>query len=52
MLPTEDADISKLAERGLKKQGIQVFTETLVEGVEPQTTRSRSPTAAQAGEAD
>ena len=30
MLPTEDADISKLAERGLKKQGITVHTGTLV----------------------
>lgn len=30
VLPTEDADISKLAERGLKKQGITVHTGTLV----------------------
>jgi dihydrolipoamide dehydrogenase len=30
VLPTEDADISRLVERGLKKQGIQVFTSTLV----------------------
>ena len=34
VLPTEDADISKLAERGFKKQGIEVHTETLVENVE------------------
>ncbi len=33
VLPTEDADISKLAERGLKKQGMQIFTRTLVENV-------------------
>ena len=33
VLPTEDADISKLAERGFKKQGIEVHTETLVENV-------------------
>ena len=33
VLPTEDADISKLAERGLKKQGMQIFTQTLVENV-------------------
>jgi dihydrolipoamide dehydrogenase len=33
VLPTEDADISRLVERGLKKQGMQVFTKTLVEGV-------------------
>jgi dihydrolipoamide dehydrogenase len=35
VLPTEDADISKAAARGLKKQGMQIHTGTLVEGVEP-----------------
>jgi dihydrolipoamide dehydrogenase len=34
VLPTEDADISKLAERGLKKQGMEIHTGTLVENVE------------------
>jgi hypothetical protein len=34
VLPTEDADISKLAERGLKKQGMQIFTKTFVQDVE------------------
>ncbi len=34
VLPTEDADISKLAERGLKRQGMKVFTKTLVTDVE------------------
>ena len=34
VLPTEDADISKVAERGLKKQGMQVFTKTFVENIE------------------
>jgi dihydrolipoamide dehydrogenase len=34
VLPTEDADISKLVERGLKRQGIEVHTDTLVQGVE------------------
>jgi dihydrolipoyl dehydrogenase len=34
VLPTEDADISKLAERGLKKQGITIHTNTLVQEVE------------------
>jgi dihydrolipoamide dehydrogenase len=34
VLPTEDADISKLVERGLKKQGMEVLTGTLVESVE------------------
>jgi dihydrolipoamide dehydrogenase len=33
VLPTEDADISKLAERGLKKQGMDVHTKTFVENV-------------------
>ncbi len=33
VLPTEDADISKLVERGLKRQGIQVLTGTFVENV-------------------
>ena len=33
VLPTEDADISKLAERGLKKQGMQILTRTFVENV-------------------
>jgi dihydrolipoamide dehydrogenase len=34
VLPTEDADISKVAERGFKKQGITVRTNTLVEEIE------------------
>jgi dihydrolipoamide dehydrogenase len=34
VLPTEDADISKLAERGLKKQGMAVHTGTIVRDVE------------------
>jgi dihydrolipoamide dehydrogenase len=33
VLPTEDADVSKLAERGFKKQGITVHTGTLVQNV-------------------
>ena len=33
VLPTEDVDISKLAERGFKKQGIEVHTGTLVKDV-------------------
>jgi dihydrolipoamide dehydrogenase len=35
VLPTEDADISKVADRGLKRQGIGLHTSTLVEQVEP-----------------
>jgi dihydrolipoamide dehydrogenase len=34
VLPTEDADISKVAERGLKKQGMKIHTGTLVQDVE------------------
>jgi dihydrolipoamide dehydrogenase len=34
VLPTEDGDISKLAERGLKRQGMAIHTSTLVEDVE------------------
>src|SRR5436190_486707 len=34
VLPTEDADISKLAERSFKKQGIEVRTATFYEGQE------------------
>ena len=33
VLPAEDVDISKLAERGFKKQGIEVHTNTLVTDV-------------------
>jgi dihydrolipoamide dehydrogenase len=33
VLPTEDADISRLAERGLKRQGIAIHTGTPVENV-------------------
>jgi dihydrolipoamide dehydrogenase len=33
VLPLEDADVSKLAERSFKKQGIQVHTSTLVQDV-------------------
>ena len=34
VLPTEDADISKVVERGLKRQGIDIHTSTLVEQVQ------------------
>ncbi len=35
VLPTEDADISKLAERGLKSQGMTIHTRTLVTDIAP-----------------
>ena len=34
VLPTEDADISKVVERGLKRQGITIHTSTFVEDIE------------------
>jgi dihydrolipoamide dehydrogenase len=33
VLPTEDADISKVVDRGLKRQGIRIHTKTFVEDV-------------------
>jgi dihydrolipoamide dehydrogenase len=38
VLPTEDADISRLVERGLKRQGIEVLTATPIEGVRASET--------------
>ena len=52
VLPTEDADISKLAERGFKKQGIEVHTGTLVENVETSDTSCTFSSNGEAGEAD
>jgi len=34
VLPTEDAEISRLAERGLRRQGMRIHTRTLVRDVE------------------
>jgi dihydrolipoamide dehydrogenase len=52
VLPTEDADISKLAERGLKKQGMQIFTKTFVENVEPGESSVTFTYGGEQGEAD
>lgn len=52
VLPTEDADISKLAERGLKKQGMQIFTKTFVENVHSSDASVTFTYGDQAGEAD
>ncbi len=35
VLPTEDEEISQIAERGLRRQGIKIHTGTLVQEVEP-----------------
>jgi dihydrolipoamide dehydrogenase len=52
VLPTEDADISKAAERGLKRQGMEVYTSTLVSNVESTGEGVTFTFADQAGEAD
>jgi dihydrolipoamide dehydrogenase len=52
VLPTEDADISKLAERGLKKQGMKVFTKTFVENVASQDDKVTFTYGDQQGEVD
>ena len=35
VLPTEDADTSKAAERGLRREGMTIHTNTLVQNIEP-----------------
>lgn len=52
VLPTEDADVSKVAERGFKKQGIKVHTKTFVENVETTDTSVRFTYGDESGEAD
>jgi dihydrolipoamide dehydrogenase len=52
VLPTEDADISKLAERGLKKQGMAIHTGTFVTGVESSDTAVKFTYGEEPGEAE
>jgi dihydrolipoamide dehydrogenase len=52
VLPTEDADISKLAERGFKKQGINVHTGTLVKDIESGEQSVKFSYGEQSGEAE
>ncbi len=52
VLPTEDADISKAAERGFKKQRIQVHTGTLVRDVSSGETSVTFSYGEEPGEAD
>ncbi len=52
VLPTEDADISKFAERGFKKQGIDVHTGTLVTDVVTGKSSVTFKHGEQSGEAD
>ena len=52
VLPTEDADISKVVDRGLKRQGITIHTNTFVENIESTESVCRYTHGDQAGEAD
>jgi dihydrolipoamide dehydrogenase len=52
VLPTEDADISKLVERGLKRQGMTVHTNTLVGNVQSSDTGVTFTFGEQSGQAD
>jgi dihydrolipoamide dehydrogenase len=52
VLPTEDADISKLVERGLKRQGMAIHTGTLVENIETSDTGVTFTYGEQSGEVD
>ncbi len=52
VLPTEDADISKVAARGFKKQNIDVHTGTLVEDVKPEKDKVTFGYGDQQGEAE
>jgi len=52
VLPSEDADISKIAERGFKKQGMEVVTGTPVENVEAGDASVTFSYGGEKGEAD
>jgi dihydrolipoamide dehydrogenase len=52
VLPTEDADISRLVERGLKRQGVEVFTGTPVSDVETGETGVRLSYGSASAEVD
>ena len=52
VLPAEDADISRLAERGFKKQGIEVHTSTMVTNVASGESKVSFAYGGQTGEAD
>ncbi|MBV9607473.1 MAG: dihydrolipoyl dehydrogenase [Solirubrobacterales bacterium] len=52
VLPTEDADISKLVDRGLKRQGITIHTSTFVENIESTESICRYTHGDNKGEAE
>src|SRR4051794_39327269 len=51
-LPTEDPDISKVAERQLKRQGIKLHTKTFVENVSSSDSTATFSYGGESGEAD
>jgi dihydrolipoamide dehydrogenase len=52
VLPTEDADISKLVDRGLKRQGMTIHTGTFVENIESTESTCKYTHGEHSGEAD
>ena len=52
VLPTEDADVSKVVDRGLKRQGITIHTGTFVENIESTESMCRYTHGDTQGEAD
>jgi len=52
VLPAEDADVSKIAERSFKKQGIKVVTGTPIENVEASDSSVSFSYGGEKGEAD
>jgi dihydrolipoamide dehydrogenase len=52
VLPTEDADISKLVERGLKRQGITVHTSTFVKDIASSESGVKFTHGEESGEVD
>ncbi len=52
VLPTEDADISRLAERGLKRQDMTIHTSTLVKDVKSNGSSVRFSHGEQTGQVD
>src|SRR3954453_13983566 len=52
VLPTEDADVSKIAARGLGKQNMKIHTGTLVENVESHDGKVTFSYGEETGEAD
>jgi dihydrolipoamide dehydrogenase len=52
VLPAEDADVSKVAERGLKRQGIKIHTSTLVQNVKSASSSVTFSYGEEAGEVE